>query len=282
MSPYFVIGTIVMLALLYWGAYTSAREVRTIELSGNILLSIPEIIFKLVLLGLCLGIAVTLEPSVGRAENYLGWPPKSFLLEITIGAVVGLVLQFIVNILSTIAIRIWGSKIYSPVVVKSIIPRNLLEWILTPFPMLLAVSLEEVLFRALAVGGFSAIFPNQWWWIWSLALVSSLLFGLVHRPQGVLGMVLTALVGFAFCAIFIISGSLLLVIACHFVINMLQLIRAKEDLNWLERFKEKEWERRRQGAEVRGQGSGNSQKPPDNANENPLEELESAESEVRS
>jgi membrane protease YdiL (CAAX protease family) len=119
--------------------------------------------------------------------------------------------------------------------------------------MLIAVILEEVLFRSLAVGGFSALFPGQWWWIWTLALVSSLIFGLVHRPQGILGMILTGVVGFAFCAIFIISGSLLMVIACHFVINMLQLIRAKEDLSWLERFKEKERERRFQAVLAKDQ-----------------------------
>jgi membrane protease YdiL (CAAX protease family) len=253
MNPYFIIGTLVLLTLLYWGAYTSAKEVRTIELSGNILLNIPEIIFKLVLLGLCLGIAATLDPTVGRAENYLGWPPKAFAIEIAVGLAIGLVLQFTVNVLSTVAIRIWGSGIYSPVVIKSIIPKTTSEWLLTPFPMLIAVILEEVLFRSLAVGGFSALFPGQWWWIWTLALVSSLIFGLVHRPQGILGMILTGVVGFAFCAIFIISGSLLMVIACHFVINMLQLIRAKEDLSWLERFKEKERERRFQAVLAKDQ-----------------------------
>lgn len=240
MNPYFVIGTLALLALLYWGAYTSAREVKTLELSGNILLSAPEIIFKLVLLGLCLGLASSLSPDVGRPESYLGWPPANFFLEAAIGAALGLVIQFAVNFSSTVAIRIWGSKIYSAVVIKSIIPKNTLQWLITPLPLLLAVILEEILFRSLAIGGFSSLFPNQWWWIWSLALVSSVIFGLVHRPQGILGVITVGLVGFIFAAIFIVSDSLLMVIACHFVINMLQLIRAKEDLNWLERFKQRE------------------------------------------
>lgn len=234
MNPLFLIGTLALLTFLYWAAYQSARAIRTrqVQITGNLLLSVPEFIFKLILLGICFGLANTLE--VKRLESYIGWPSPQPLTDLLIGSVIGLVTVFVVNLASTLAIRIWGKSIYSPDLMKSLVPRNQIEWVLVLVPLLLAVTLEEMIFRALVIGGFS-VSVNPW----AMALASSVLFGLMHSPQGILGIVLTGVVGFAFGAIFIVSNSLLMVITAHFVVNLLQIIRAKEDLAWYERLEDR-------------------------------------------
>ncbi|HEX2912956.1 MAG TPA: type II CAAX endopeptidase family protein [Chloroflexia bacterium] len=234
MNPLFLIGTLGLVTFLYWAAYQSARALRskTIEISGNLLLSIPEFIFKLLLLGICFGLANTLD--VPRLDKIIGWPSRQPVVDIVIGTAIGLVTAFVVNLLSIGAIRIWGKKIYSPELMKNLIPRNQLEWVLIIIPLFLAVALEEMLFRALLIGGYSVVVNP-----WAMALASSVVFGMMHSPQGILGIVLTGLVGLLFGAVFIITGSLLVVIIAHFAVNFLQIVRAKDDIAWYERFEDR-------------------------------------------
>jgi membrane protease YdiL (CAAX protease family) len=229
MSIIFIIGTLALISFLYWSAYQSEKMMRTIEVTGNLLLSIPEFIFKLVLLGLCMGLVSSL--TVANAEKYVGWPSDNPSLDVVIGTVLGLVVQFFVSFTSVIAIRIFGTSIYSPQVMKSVTPKNQREWFLIIIPLLLAVAIEELLFRGLLIGGFSLVINP-----WVMAVASSLIFGIMHSPQGTLGIILTAVVGFIFATAFIITNSLVVVITAHFVVNFLQILRAKEDLAWYERF----------------------------------------------
>ena len=229
MNIVFATGTLALLGLMYWGAYINGKEIKTIEIQSNLLLQFPEFVFKLLLLGLCMGLASSLD--VARPDKYFGWPTQNLAFDIIAGICLGLVCQFGVNTISALAIRFFGSDIYSPIVLKNVIPKNTLEWFLIIIPLLLAVLVEEVLFRALAIGGFSTVINS-----WVLAVASSILFGMVHVTQGKLGMLVSGTVGFVLAAIFIVANSLLLVITGHFVLNLLQLIRAKEDENWLKRF----------------------------------------------
>ncbi len=229
MSLIFIIGTLGLISFLYWSAYQSEKLMRTIEIKGNLLLSLPEFIFKLVLLGLCMGLVSSL--TVASPEKYIGWPSDNPSLDVILGAVLGLVVQFIVSFSSVLAIRIFGKSIYSPQIMKSVTPKNQREWVLIILPLLLAVSIEELLFRGLLIGGFSLVVNP-----WVMAIASSLIFGIMHSPQGSLGIVLTGTVGFIFAAAFILSNSLILVICAHFIVNFLQILRAKEDLAWYERF----------------------------------------------
>lgn len=231
MTPIFFIGTLALVGFFYWAAFQSARALKSkaIQITGNLLLSVPEFVFKLITLGLCFGLANTL--SVERVENYIKWPSRQPLVDLVIGLVVGLVTAFVINLLSVLAIRIWGKDIYSPDIMKSLIPRNQLEWVLIIVPLLLAVAVEELLFRGLLIGGFSTIVNP-----WALVLAGGVLFGLMHSPQGNLGIVLTGAVGILFGAVFVITNSLLTVIVAHFALNFLQIVRAKEDIAWYERF----------------------------------------------
>jgi membrane protease YdiL (CAAX protease family) len=233
MSPFFLIGTLALIAFLYWAAYQTDRAMksRAVEIKGNLLLSVPEFIFKLILLGVCFGLANTL--SVDRVEKYIGWPSKQPMADIVLGLTIGLVTVFVINLISIFAIRIWGKRIYSPDLMKGMIPRNQIEWPLIIVPLLLAVSLEEFLFRAMLIGGFSILVSP-----WAMAVAGSIIFGLMHSPQGILGIVLVSLVGFMFGVVFILTNSLLIVIVAHFIINFLQLVRAKDDIAWYERLED--------------------------------------------
>ena len=277
MNPIFLIGTLGLVAFLYWAAYQSAKALKskTIEIQGNLLLSIPEFIFKLILLGICFGLANSL--SVENLTRVINWPPRQIpgtlgtdnilnnltnsvvIVNIVVGVIIGVVVAFVVNVVSTLAIRVWGKRIYAPELMKSLIPSNQLEWGLILVPLLLAVAVEEMLFRALLIGGFSTSVPAAltseiagmtiaWGQIlpWCLVIASSLLFGLMHSPQGSLGIILTGLVGMVFGAVFLLTQSLFTVVVAHFTVNLLQIIRAKEDIAWFERLERGEpaWQSR--------------------------------------
>jgi membrane protease YdiL (CAAX protease family) len=229
MSIVFLIGTLAFIAFFYWMAYQNEKLMGTIEISGNLLLNIPEIIFKLVLIGLCMGLISSLDTP--HPEKYIGWPSANPGLDLLVGAVIGLAVQFVVNITSILAIRIFGKEIYSPALMKSIVPKKPIEWVLILIPLFIAVLFEELLFRAMLIGGFSLVVNP-----WVMAVASSVIFGIMHAPQGRLGIVMTTLVGLVFGAVFILTNSLVTVIAAHYVVNFLQILRAKEDLSWFERF----------------------------------------------
>ncbi len=78
---------------------------------------------------------------------------------------------------------------------------------------------EELLFRAALIGVPAAGFDIS---PWLLAIVASVAFALGHGAQGRVGIVVTGLLGFVLALGYIISGSLLLVIVAHYVINALE------------------------------------------------------------
>jgi membrane protease YdiL (CAAX protease family) len=232
MTFWYAFGTLGLTAFLYWAAYQSAKTLKHVEIKGNLLLNPAEFIFKLIIFGLCLGIASTLDTA--KPRRYFGWPSTDPTVDVLIGAGVGLVILFVVNLSSNIAIRVFGPEVYDSSVMRGIVPQNARQWILILPPLFLAVVIEEVLFRALLIGGFSIIDSTILPWV--MAVASSIIFGLMHAPQGKLGIATTGLVGFVFAIIFIVSDSLTMVICAHYIINYVQIMRAKNDLAWYEKF----------------------------------------------
>ncbi|MEZ4684453.1 MAG: CPBP family intramembrane glutamic endopeptidase, partial [Caldilineaceae bacterium] len=114
-----------------------------------------------------------------------------------------------------------GERFYSSVVIKSITPRNRQELLLVLLAMGPVVLLEELLFRSLLIGGFQAVIPLP------LLLVGwSIIFGLLHSPQGWWGMVGAGLAGLLFGMLFVKQGSLVLPLVAHYVTNSLQVVQA--------------------------------------------------------
>ena len=79
---------------------------------------------------------------------------------------------------------------------------------------------EEFLFRAAAVGAASSLAGGAW----VLAAVSSLAFALGHGAQGRAGVAVTGALGFVLAAGFILSGSFLVVVVAHYVVNALEFL----------------------------------------------------------
>ena len=110
-----------------------------------------------------------------------------------------------------------GSDYYDLVLSKIMTPRTKNEkrwW--------LGISLttgicEEVIFRGVFIYLIASIFPNIS--IFLVLAIAVALFGLGHFYQGVKGLLLATLIGAFFALVYIVSDSLILVIAMHFITN---------------------------------------------------------------
>jgi membrane protease YdiL (CAAX protease family) len=80
---------------------------------------------------------------------------------------------------------------------------------------------EELLFRGVLVGALSVGFDVS---PWLLAVASSVVFGLGHGAQGRLGVLVTTSLGLVLAAAFVLSGSLLLVVVAHYLVNALEFV----------------------------------------------------------
>jgi membrane protease YdiL (CAAX protease family) len=76
---------------------------------------------------------------------------------------------------------------------------------------------EEIVFR-----GFVLWYLTFFIGLWPAVLVSSVAFGLAHSYQGLGGIMRTGLVGLAFGALFVFSGSIWLPIVGHILVDVLQ------------------------------------------------------------
>ncbi|MFP8952697.1 CPBP family intramembrane glutamic endopeptidase [Natrialbaceae archaeon A-arb3/5] len=91
---------------------------------------------------------------------------------------------------------------------------------------------EELLFRAALIGVLSTGFGIS---PWLLAVVSSVAFAVGHGMQGSVGIIVTGLLGFVLAAIFILTGSFLVVVVAHYLINALEfVVHEGFDLEWTE------------------------------------------------
>jgi membrane protease YdiL (CAAX protease family) len=85
----------------------------------------------------------------------------------------------------------------------------------------LIAGFEELLFRGALVGVFHAGFG---WSPWLLALASSVAFALGHGAQGAVGIAVTGVLGFVLAAGFILTGSLLVVVVAHYLVNAAEFV----------------------------------------------------------
>ena len=101
-------------------------------------------------------------------------------------------------------------------------PDSLAGWALLLGVVLpLIAGFEELLFRGALVGVLSAGFG---WSPWLLAVVSSVAFALGHGAQGSVGVAVTGLLGFVLAAGYIITGSLLVVVVAHYLVNAVEFV----------------------------------------------------------
>jgi membrane protease YdiL (CAAX protease family) len=223
----FVVGSVTMLAGLSWATYQSGRLLRSIPLRENLLLAPVENVVKVALVGLCVGLGLL----SGLPAARLGWTLDHATRDLALGLGVGLVAQMLANALTLWAIAGFGKAVYSPVVIKNIIPRSRRDWLLVPIAMFPAVLLEELLFRSLLLGGLGALVPPL-----LLVVPLGVIFGWMHQPQGPLGMLTAATLGILLSLLFLWTGGLLAPLVAHYVINTLQLVRAREVWPWIQEY----------------------------------------------
>lgn len=210
----FLAGSLALSAGLAWATLQSARLLRTWTPPFNPLLQREDLILRLILCGVCVGLGLL----SGAPPEVLGWRPVTPGRDLAIGGAVGLGLAALFYFSTRWLTARSGGRFYSTVVVDLIAPHSRRELALVALALIPSVLLEELLFRSLWIGGMGMALSVLW-----LALASSALFGLMHSPQGVWGVTGAALASLLFAGLFLWAGSLLLPLAAHYVANVVQL-----------------------------------------------------------
>jgi len=101
-------------------------------------------------------------------------------------------------------------------------PASLGGWAALLLGVLPLVALfEELLFRAILIGGFATGFGID---PWVLVVVSSMLFAAGHGAQGAGGVVVTGVLGLVLGAAFVVTESLAAVVLAHYLVNALEFV----------------------------------------------------------
>lgn len=217
---FFTIGLVLLLGFVCFATYRTGQMLATWKPDQNLLLLPFENIARLVMIGVAIGLGII----SGRGPEALGWVSAQPLADILIGLVVGVSVSLVL-LMPSLWVKRHRPQWQSDVVLESIRPRSRRQWPLVVLALIPVALLEELLFRSLLLGGF-APYVNVLWF----AVAASILFGLLHRPQGEWGVAAVTAVSLVFSALFLWRTSLLLVTAAHWMANVTQLVQAA----WLE------------------------------------------------
>lgn len=213
----FALLTLALVIFIGYGTYATARLLRTWRPDRNLLLLPAENLLRLVLISVC----IILGYLSGVPAAQLGWLFPAIRQQLLWGSVWGVLLALFFYGSTQWLVRSTGQRFYSSVVIQAITPRNLRELLLVLLAMAPVVLVEELLFRSLLIGGFAHVAPLP-----LLVIGWSVIFGLLHSPQGMWGMVGAGLGGLLLSLLFVVQGSLLLPLAAHYITNTLQVIQA--------------------------------------------------------
>jgi len=221
------LAVLIFTGFIAWITYRSYLLLKELQPDGNLLLSLPETIARIVMAGLCLFLAWL----SGLPAETLGLTVNNGWHSISLGLAVGIVTQITVYLITSHLIKHFGRRLYSPWLIRNILPRHPREWPLLALAFIPPITMEELLFRTLLIGLFWAIIPA-----WILILATSVVFGLMHQPQGQAGMALAGVINVFFCLVFIWTGELLVTFVAHYTVNMLQVMVAYFQRDWLEQY----------------------------------------------
>ena len=217
--PLFVALTLLVMTLVGYGAYTTARLLRRWQPQENLLLLPAENALRAILLAICF----LLGRGSGLPPETLGWQFPNPGSQIVTGILTGLGLAALFFGMGRLVTRYAPTSFYRSILAL-VIPRDQREARFLPFALLLSVAFEEVLFRSLLIGGLSPLFPTAW-----LIIGFSLIFGLLHSPQGAWGIVGA---GALLSLLFVWQQSLLTPMVTHFVANGAQIWLASKEADW--------------------------------------------------
>ncbi len=101
-------------------------------------------------------------------------------------------------------------------------PDSLRGWVVLLGVVLpIIAGFEELLFRSALVGALAAGYGIS---PWLLALLSTVAFAVGHGAQGPGGILVTGTLGGALAVAFVLSGSLLVVVVAHYLVNVLEFV----------------------------------------------------------
>jgi membrane protease YdiL (CAAX protease family) len=163
---------------------------------------------------------------------YLTDPWNAGLPAVGMGVAVGVAL-YVGNELSSVIVDALGVD-YTEGLRESLAPDDLRGWlVLLGIVLPVIAGFEELLFRAALIGAFSAGFGLS---PWLLAVFSTAAFAVGHGAQGPGGIAVTGLLGFALAAAFVLTGSLLVVVVAHYLVNALEfVVHEGLGVEWTER-----------------------------------------------
>jgi membrane protease YdiL (CAAX protease family) len=216
--------TVLFTTFIGFTTYQTHLLLKRIELDFNVLLSLPETVARLVLVGLCLLLAWL----SGQPATALGFVPLDSWQILAAAAGAGVIIQLAVNGVTALAIKIFGRQIYSPRLILNILPKHLGQWLPVALAFVPPVLMEELLFRSLWLGLFAGAIP-----LTLLIAVTSVIFGLMHQPQGKLGMIVAGSINVVFCLLFVWTGQLLVTFVAHYTVNLLQILFGYFQRDWL-------------------------------------------------
>ena len=160
------------------------------------------------------------------AAWYFSVPPAAFgvgtdpLVGVGLGTGFGLVLWLGNELSSTVADAVGAA--YDETVRGLLAPESTRGWVALLVVVLPVIAFaEELLFRAALIGVPAAGFGLS---PWPLAVVASLAFALGHGAQGRVGVVVTGALGLALATGYILTGSLLVVVVAHYLINVAEFL----------------------------------------------------------
>ncbi len=213
----FVVLTLALVTFISYGTYATAQLLRSWQPDRNLLLLPAENLSRLLLIAFCLVLGLI----SGAPPAQLGWVFAAVGSQLFWGAIWGAGLALFFYLSTQWLIARTDKRFYSSAVVQAITPHSRQELFLVLVAMVPVVLLEELLFRSLLIGGLASVLPTS-----LLVIGWSVLFGLLHAPQGLWGMAGAGAAGLLLGILFVWQGSILLPIAAHYVTNGLQIIQA--------------------------------------------------------
>jgi membrane protease YdiL (CAAX protease family) len=200
---------------------TPGIRVGETELSTRVLL-LNVVASQLLFAGLLVGAVWW----TGVPSSALGLTPVGGLSALAVGTALGLGLWLASETGSRIG-RQFGLD-PSETLRDALAPSNRNEWILLLGVVLPVVALfEEFLFRSVLIGAVGAGFDLP---AWALVVGSSVVFALAHSAQGYGGIVVTGLLGAVLGTAFVATGSFLVVVLAHYLVNALEFVVHESNL----------------------------------------------------
>jgi membrane protease YdiL (CAAX protease family) len=157
---------------------------------------------------------IPLAAKLGAVMPTTGLLDKSFLIGIAVAA---MVIGILLGVLMAKKLKTSHATLGD---IEPLMPRNAAETGWTALLSLNAGLSEECFFRLLLPLLLTGLLHNP---LWAFA-IATILFGLVHFYQGVVGVVMTALVGAVMAGLYLWTGDLWIAIAAHAGLDLFGLV----------------------------------------------------------